>query len=898
MNVSFLSGAARTLAAKLPQTLLESLKKTNRSAKMRAEAQSLLSHDPIASRSVYQRLTSEQPDHPIHWIGLGLAEAASGDLQAAAMTATEARRRVASRPEAQLALADLEQRLGRTPEALASLLRGLQFVEGSGPSASLRATAVSYAERLDDDALVLRLLWPLIESGAGSAEIWEKVLHIEMRLNGEVAARRLARKHARRLKDALPLHGLMEVYTALQRMREARLINRYLTRIWPHSAFHTRRYIFELARAGYAEQADRRLRQVWREKPSYDLERDFCELAYAAGEFVEAARRSEWLSRRNPGDLSTYLAWGYALANTEGIDTAERHFGVAAASVENYSALIALAHMAMRRRDRPLTARRWALVSRTFPGDSKAAVEQARAEFDSGRPEIALAICEQWREVQTPNRAVDEFYAWLLSNVGRFEDALVCVHALKNFGPSWTVAEIMVQSSGLLRRLDKNLAVIIEALPRVSTWEDVRHLYAVLRLFEYFERSGTAFGAILPRVGGAVRLDWAWPYLVAHERELRGTELTPRLLEKAHADHAQLLTKVSDSVFQTWASLTAAGVEAILAQATRERPEVHVVNMFEQASGGSELHALDLGERLAAYANVSFWAPEFPQPLLHAERGVRAIDPSAGAYPKDGVLVFVGVYFSLGPWLKLARPSRILVLYNTFDAVRLSAFVRTLYEMTGCKVELLFCSDMMRNECGLPGLFEPSPIDLTVFPPRSDWASDRFIIGRHSRDVPEKHSAADASVYTAMTARGAHVRLLGATCMRQIYPRSPAIELLPVRRSGVQQYLEELDVFYYRTGTWIEPWGRVVIEAMAHGLPVVVHERGGYAEAVQSGVDGFVFRTSEEAIDQLSALQDDEELRRRTGQAARRKVETLLGDEALKRLLAVYLLPRALEPIL
>ena len=142
MNLPSLEAAARSLAGRLPSSVLKSLRRVSRAAKMRAEAQTLLAHDPVASRTIYRQLATDHPDHPIHWIGLGLAEAAAGDLDAAAQAAVQARRRVGDRPEAHLALADLEQRLGRTPEALNALLTGLRAVETNAPSASLRFVAV------------------------------------------------------------------------------------------------------------------------------------------------------------------------------------------------------------------------------------------------------------------------------------------------------------------------------------------------------------------------------------------------------------------------------------------------------------------------------------------------------------------------------------------------------------------------------------------------------------------------------------------------------------------------------------------------------------------------------------------------------------------------------------
>lgn len=65
-----------------------------------------------------------------------------------------------------------------------------------------------------------------------------------------------------------------------------------------------------------------------------------------------------------------------------------------------------------------------------------------------------------------------------------------------------------------------------------------------------------------------------------------------------------------------------------------------------------------------------------------------------------------------------------------------------------------------------------------------------------------------------------------------------------------------------------------VLEGMACGLPVVVTDAGGTAEAVRPGVDGFVVapRQPGELADALISLWQDPELRSRMGLSARRRV--------------------------
>ncbi|TMH05057.1 MAG: glycosyltransferase family 4 protein [Betaproteobacteria bacterium] len=60
---------------------------------------------------------------------------------------------------------------------------------------------------------------------------------------------------------------------------------------------------------------------------------------------------------------------------------------------------------------------------------------------------------------------------------------------------------------------------------------------------------------------------------------------------------------------------------------------------------------------------------------------------------------------------------------------------------------------------------------------------------------------------------------------------------------------------------WPEPFGLVMIEAMACGTPVIAWDRGSVSEIVDHGVTGFVVRSEEEAV---AALRRADDLDRRT----------------------------------
>ena len=125
-----------------------------------------------------------------------------------------------------------------------------------------------------------------------------------------------------------------------------------------------------------------------------------------------------------------------------------------------------------------------------------------------------------------------------------------------------------------------------------------------------------------------------------------------------------------------------------------------------------------------------------------------------------------------------------------------------------------------------------------------------------SRDIPEKFHPDDVSIFSDLAGDGCTVRLQGATCLQAQFAGT-GVQVFPAGQVAAPQFLQELDIFYYRTGGLVETFGRVVFEAMACGLPVVCHSHGGYADWIKHGDNGFLFDTSDEARDILARLVAD-----------------------------------------
>jgi glycosyltransferase involved in cell wall biosynthesis len=81
-----------------------------------------------------------------------------------------------------------------------------------------------------------------------------------------------------------------------------------------------------------------------------------------------------------------------------------------------------------------------------------------------------------------------------------------------------------------------------------------------------------------------------------------------------------------------------------------------------------------------------------------------------------------------------------------------------------------------------------------------------------------------------------------------------------------------MDVFCLPS-TGLESFGNAAVEAMAAGLPTVVFaDGGGLVEHVDDGETGFIVADQHELEATLGRLLSDVELRRRTGEQARRVV--------------------------
>ena len=275
-----------------------------------------------------------------------------------------------------------------------------------------------------------------------------------------------------------------------------------------------------------------------------------------------------------------------------------------------------------------------------------------------------------------------------------------------------------------------------------------------------------------------------------------------------------------------------------------------------------------------------------------------AIAPFSQQFPRDGTLLIGGVHLKTEMWLKYTRFRRVIVFYNLSQQGQLFSIVEGVRELTGLDPEIVAVSRLLQRSAGLPGRVIPSTLDTGPFVKVAHsrfagWdgrtASGPLTVGRASRDLLDKHHPQDLSLYRMLASSGLQVRIMGGTCLAPGLGNAKGIELLPAGAESMADFYASLDIMFYRTGEFMEAYGRVVLEAMAAGLPVVAHANGGYAERIVDKVSGFLIRSQEEAYDAIMSLCDSAPLRRKIGEAALRQALSVHGPQAVERDIAYYL---------
>jgi len=184
-------------------------------------------------------------------------------------------------------------------------------------------------------------------------------------------------------------------------------------------------------------------------------------------------------------------------------------------------------------------------------------------------------------------------------------------------------------------------------------------------------------------------------------------------------------------------------------------------------------------------------------------------------------------------------------------------------------------------------LFYPRGIDTRRFHPskRNGFFKQRYgletavkflYVGRVSK---EKNLPLLAEAYAALCPRLKDVHLVVVGDGPYLPEMRAQLSGLPCTFTGylagddLAMAYASGDIFVFPSTT--DTFGNVVLEAMASGLPVIVSDKGGPAENVQSGLTGLVVAADDGAAleEAMLRLASDEPLRRNLGRRARGAVE-------------------------
>jgi phosphatidylinositol alpha 1,6-mannosyltransferase len=169
--------------------------------------------------------------------------------------------------------------------------------------------------------------------------------------------------------------------------------------------------------------------------------------------------------------------------------------------------------------------------------------------------------------------------------------------------------------------------------------------------------------------------------------------------------------------------------------------------------------------------------------------------------------------------------------------------------------------------------------------------SGEIVVGYVGRLAPEKQLE---RLQAVRGLRGVNLAVVGDGPSRTSLTRT--LRGMPVtwlgQRSGIElaEAYAAFDLFVH-TGTE-ETFGQTLQEAHASGVPVIAPAAGGPIDLVEHGVDGLLFDPAENADARLrtgvAALAADPGLRRRMGEAGRRKVRTRTWDVVCEELVGHY----------
>jgi glycosyltransferase involved in cell wall biosynthesis len=310
---------------------------------------------------------------------------------------------------------------------------------------------------------------------------------------------------------------------------------------------------------------------------------------------------------------------------------------------------------------------------------------------------------------------------------------------------------------------------------------------------------------------------------------------------RARGDEVRLLTSSAGSAADRSAEYVAWGTRATLPQvglqvknpfaaasaraAVREfRPDVAHVSMFEMHLSPAVIAAL---RPTPTVLSIAYYKPICPTGFKLWPNGQLCTQPAGLVCWRSGCLSFPH-------WLR--------------DQARYALIGRELRRAT----EIVTCSAWMKRELELANVVARQ-LDWPVAPPGPGFRRSRspeplFVyLGRLS---PEKGLRLLLGAFARLRERhpAARLRIVGdgpeRAGLQRLEPEGVSFTGR-VSAEEVDRHLEDAWALV-APSLWAEPFGLVAAEAIVRGVPVVASAAGGFAETVEPGITGLLFRNGDE----------------------------------------------------
>jgi len=264
-----------------------------------------------------------------------------------------------------------------------------------------------------------------------------------------------------------------------------------------------------------------------------------------------------------------------------------------------------------------------------------------------------------------------------------------------------------------------------------------------------------------------------------------------------------------------------------------------------------------------------------------------------------------GVYGSLA-----ARAAGVPVVWHVRDRIAEDYLPRTAVRLVRGMIARLSTGVIANSEATLQTLHTgprrqraqwviPDSVELSRYERRT--GSPEMIFGMVGRIAPWKGQDLFLKAFAAAFPEGSERAVVVGTTMfgeeeyerevRELAARLGLAERVEFRgfREDVWRELAGFDVLVHASVT-PEPFGQVVLEGMAAGLPVIAPDEGGPATLIADGETGRLFRSRDahSLAGAMRELGEDPAARERLGAAARRAVDAYHPDALAARFEAVY----------